>query len=716
MAQHILEQRYLAKNERGEMVEDVYGMWRRVAGAVAAGEADYWKWYDAFYSTMSQLDFLPNSPTLMNAGTGQGTLSACFVLPLEDSMEGITECIKQTALVQKFGGGTGVSLSSLREAGAPIATTHGKACGPIAVLKVLSAVSTMITQGGKRDGANMAVMKWDHPDIMDFVMCKEVEGTLANFNVSVGVTDDFMAGVLDGNGGPGVNPLYARRLWDAIVDHAWANGEPGLFFLDTANRHNPTPHLGDFEATNPCGEQPLLPFESCTLGSINLANFVRTTEFRANSDSRSSTTTWEVDWVRLEATIRTAVRFLDNVIDINKYATPEIEEVTKATRKIGLGVMGWADMLHALGVQYDTEEAVALGKRVAEFLANVSHDTSYELGKERGWYPALGPSDRLVNFLAERRNACTTSIAPTGTISMIAGCSAGIEPYPFRSYVKQNVLGGEAFEYGAPDGAMTATEIGWEWHVRHQAAWQEFGDSGVSKTVNLPNSATREDVAAAYIAAWEAGCKGITVYRQGSREKEVLAEISYAVDDGPFQHLGTVPILDDPPLTADDIESIVGDDTIERPDIIPGHTHRVKVAQGTLYVTVNAVDGRPIEVLTTLGKSGSTEEAYLEAIARLTSILLQHGAGLPTIIKQLRGISDVPTWYNGVQNKSVPDAIAQVLGGYVTAIPSRVDDYTAQLINAPIGTMCPKCAEDTLVYQEGCETCYNLECGWSRCE
>ena len=689
MAQHILEERYLVRDEWGEVVEDADGMFVRVAKAIATDKSEF----VAFYDMMRQLDFLPNSPTLMNAGTGAGTLSGCFVLPLTDSMEGITNCIRQIALVQKFGGGTGVSLSSLRKKGAPIASTHGKACGPIAVLRVLGAVSTMITQGGKRDGANMAVMNADHPDIWEFVKCKAVEGVLANFNISVGVTDSFMRGAFLGR-----NIYGEDNLWDAIVNGAWSNGEPGLFFLDTANRHNPTPHLGAFESTNPCGEQPLLPHESCTLGSINLANFVKENvindfalRYSNHAGPIANPPKFIVDWGRLESTICTAVRFLDNVIDINKYATPEIEEATKATRKIGLGVMGWADMLHALGVQYDSEEAVALAREIAKFLANVSHDASYELGKERGWYPALGP-----NFLAERRNACTTSIAPTGTISMIAGCSAGIEPYPFRSYVKQNVLGGEAFEYGTPDGAKTATEIGWEWHVRHQAAWQEFCDSGVSKTVNLPNSATREDVAAAYIAAWEAGCKGITVYRQGSREKEVLVEVTSP--PVPFESaLGSSF-----PLSAEEIGGDL-DGMLERPDIVEGRTHRVKVAQGTLYVTVNTVEDWPIEVLTTLGKSGSTEEAYLEAIARLTSILLQHGVGVPIIVKQLRGISDVPTWYNGVQNKSVPDAIAQVLGKYIS-------------VSAPsfIGSSCPKCFNDAMVRQEGCETCH--ACGWSRCE
>ncbi len=574
-AELVAQKRYYLKDDENKPVENADDMFRRVASAVGDVETMYGKLdveanllANDFHSIMSSLDFIPNSPTLMNAGTEQGTLSACFVLPLEDSMEGIMKAAHDAAMVQKFGGGTGFALSKLRPKGDRIKTTHGVSCGPIEVLKTLSRVSSMITQGGKRDGANMAVMDVHHPDILEFIDCKQVEGEIHNFNISVGVTDDFMKAVKAGISYPLINPrsnevvgeLDAREVFNKMVYGAWRNGEPGMVFLDAINKDNKViPEYGRMIATNPCGEQPLLGNESCNLGSINLANFFKSTDL---SDSTEPALDWKmnVDWVKLDKTTRLATRFLDNVIDANHYATPEIEEMTKATRKIGLGIMGFADLLIQLRIGYDTELGRVIGNYIMGFIRDIADNESMRLAQSRGVFPAWGDSDYAKSD-RKLRNACRLTVAPTGTISMLADTSSGIEPTFALAWKKMNILEGEtlyyvnkyferdarAFDFYSEDlmeyisggGSLkdrndvpewvkevytVAGDITPEAHVLMQAAFQQYCDSGISKTINFSNDASIEDVYTAYILAWEEGCKGITVYRSGSREKEVLVK------------------------------------------------------------------------------------------------------------------------------------------------------------------------------------------------
>lgn len=508
-AEAILTKRYYLKDKEGKVLESWPDLVYRVARAIDGGQG----YADEYAGLIERLEFLPNSPTLMNAGTGMGTLSACFVLPIEDTMEGIMDAAKDQAMVQKFGGGTGFSLSSLRPKADSIATTHGVACGPVAVLKHLSSVSRLVTQGGKRDGANMAVMSVHHPDIMEFISCKSTEGDIHNFNISVGITDKFMRALISRGTVELVNPrngtvvqeVEASTIWKAIVNGAHKNGEPGVIFLDQANREHRAMQLPEITATNPCGEQPLLGNESCNLGSLAVNRFVEGGTF---------------DWVRLGAAVRLAVRFLDNVIDRNVYATQAIERATKKTRKIGLGVMGFADALIELGVRYDTLEARKIGSQLMQFIRNTADAESrsllVEARNEGQWHYSW----------QDRKNACTTTIAPTGTISMIAGVSSGIEPIFATKFTKQNVLDGASFEYVHPKAdspvMVTAPEVPYDAHVKMQAAFQEYCDSGVSKTINLHHGASVAQVADAYLLAWQLGCKGLTVYRDGSREKEVL--------------------------------------------------------------------------------------------------------------------------------------------------------------------------------------------------
>ena len=595
-AEVILSHRYYLKNTDGEIIEDSSELFTRVASAVAKVDTEYGKMpVDAqltekdFYTIMSNLEFIPNSPTLMNAGTEQGTLSACFVLPLEDSMEGIMKAATDSAMVQKFGGGTGFSLSNLRPKGDKIQSTHGIACGPIEVLKTLSRVSSMITQGGKRDGANMAVMSIYHPDILDFIDCKKVEGDIHNFNISVGVDSNFMKAVENNMDYNLINPktkevvgtLNAKEVFNKIVDGAWRNGEPGMIFLDQVNKDNHVKDTyGEMIATNPCGEQPLLGNESCNLGSINLAKFYQ----KATGPSHG----WEekIDWPRLEWVTRKAVHFLDNVIDANKYATSDIEEMTKATRKIGLGIMGFADLLIQMQISYGSQLARDAGSKIMESVREWADDESKELAKSRGAFPAWEDSnyDKQTEVY---RNHCRLTVAPTGTISMIADTSSGIEPTFALAWKKQNILEGKTLNYvnkyfevdakqhgfysedlmdylaeggslesvpEVPDWAKavyaTAPEISPDDHVMMQAAFQKSCDSGISKTINFSNSATKEDVENAYMLAWKEACKGITVYRAGSREKEVLVK-------------GNAAKLEQPTLTGFEIEEDAINETID---------------------------------------------------------------------------------------------------------------------------------------------------------
>jgi len=571
----VAKKRYYLKKRSGQVKEDASSLFKRVATAIAAIEETYGTLKIEselsaleFYDIMARLEFLPNSPTLMNAGTGQGTYSACFVLPLEDSMEGIMKAATDTAMVQKFGGGTGFALSTIRPRGEKIKTTHGIACGPIEVLKTLSRVSSMITQGGKRDGANMAVMSVYHPDILEFISCKSTEGDIHNFNISVGVDSNWMKLVENDLSYDLINPynntisgtLNAREVFNKIIDGAWKNGEPGMIFLDRINEDNHViEEYGPMIATNPCGEQPLLGNESCNLGSINLSKFFR------NNDVQNSEMLWktQIDWERLAKVTQLAVRFLDNVIDANEYATSEIETTTKATRKIGLGVMGFADLLIQLRVPYNSHLARTIGNEIMNNIKEWADQASLDLGVMRGTFPAWERSS--FNKLTESyRNNCRLTVAPTGTISMLADCSSGIEPTFAIAWKKQNILEGttlnyinqyfekdakeynfyseELMSYLAEGGSLkdapeffnipdwvkhiyiTAPEISFEDHVLMQAAFQKHVDSGISKTINLDTDAPKEDVKNAYMLAWETKCKGITVYRAGSRDKEVLVK------------------------------------------------------------------------------------------------------------------------------------------------------------------------------------------------
>jgi len=559
----VLERRYLRKDEKGRVIESTSQMFRRVAKSMAEVEKQYGKSdaeisrYEAeFYRAMTSLEFLPNSPTIMNAGTMFRQLSACFVLPVEDSIEGIFDTLKAAAIIHKTGGGTGFSFSRLRPRGDVVRTTGGIASGAISFAKIYDTATEVMKQGGRRRGANMGILRVDHPEIMDFIVAKEKEGVLRNFNISVAIIDKFMEAVekdgdfdlMNPRNGEVVKTLKARAIWNLIIMMAWKNGEPGVVFLDIINRHNPTPNIWQIESTNPCGEQPLLPYESCNLGSIDVSKYV--------------TEDGKMNWDRLKKTVRLAVRFLDNVVDANVYTLPEIEKITKGNRKIGLGVMGFADMLIKMGIRYDTEEGVQTAEKLMRFIDDEAKKMSIELGEEKGSFPNFKGSTWQGQFKT-LRNATVTTIAPTGTISIIAGCSQGIEPLFAIAYVREvaESLGRSLVEVNSLFENMalkegfyseelikklakktsiqdveevsehlrklfvTAHDISAEWHVRMQAAFQKYTDNAVSKTINFPNWATPDDIEKAYLLAYKLGCKGITVYRHGSRETQVLRPI-----------------------------------------------------------------------------------------------------------------------------------------------------------------------------------------------
>ncbi len=542
-ALRVLERRYLLKNENGEVIETPLELFERIAKAVAFDPESE----EEFLNVLVNLEFLPNTPTIMNAGTDIGQLSACFVIPVEDSLVSIFDAVKSMALIQQSGGGTGFSFSHLRPRGDIVKSTTGVASGPVSFMRVFDATTDIIKQGGKRRGANMGILRADHPDIIEFITSKTNEGILTNFNISVAVDDKFMKAVKEDGEYDLINPrnrevakkVKARDIWNLMITMAWKTGDPGIIFIDEINRHNPTPHIGEMESTNPCGEEPLLPYESCNLGSINLARMVKN---------------GSIDWEKLEKTINIAVRFLDNVIDINKYPLSLIEEITKANRKIGLGVMGFADMLVQLEIPYDSEEALKIAEETMNFIQKKSHGASEKLAKVRGAFPNFKGS----SYKKPIRNSTVTTVAPTGTISIIAGCSSGIEPMFAVSFVR-NVLEGTKlievnpyFEAVAkergfyrdelmmkiaksgtlagikeiPDDVkrvfVTAFDIAPQWHVKMQAAFQKYCDNAVSKTINFPNDVDIKEVEKAFMLAYELKCKGITVYRYGSKTTQVL--------------------------------------------------------------------------------------------------------------------------------------------------------------------------------------------------
>ncbi len=737
-ARKVLKARYLKRNKDGELIEDPEGMFDRVAKNIAQANKQYGedvkKDEEDFYNLMTNLDFLPNSPTLMNADNDLQQLSACFVLPVEDSMEGIFNSLKNSALIHKSGGGTGFSFSRLRPADDIVKTTGGVASGPLSFMKIFDKATDIVKQGGKRRGANMGILRIDHPDIMDFITAKKDENMLNNFNISVAVTDDFMKAVEKDEFYDLVNPrtkkvtakLNAREVFEKIVYMAHKNGEPGIIFLDEINRHNPTPNVGEIESTNPCGEQPLLPFEACNLGSINLANMTK----KIDGDYR-------IDYSKLENTVRKAVRFLDNVIDMNEYPLEKIEEMVQGNRKIGLGVMGWSDLLIRLRIPYNSAEAVKLGEDVMAFIEEVSNDESSNIAEKRGSFPNIEGSI----YDKPMRNATTTTIAPTGTISIIAGVSSGIEPLfaiNYERHILDDVLiethpifeeiakergfySEELMEKVAKNNSIqhmdeipedvkrifvTAHDIEPEWHVKMQAAFQKSVDNAVSKTVNFRNSATVDDVKDVYKMAYESGCKGVTIYRDGSRSEQVLSTSSKEEQEAKHDKKTKRP----------------------RPKITYGTTEKTKIGCGKLYITINSDQKGINEVFTTTGKGGGCH-AQSEAISRLASLALRSGVAIEEVVDQLRGIRcEAAMIRKDVHNLSCPDAIGRALEKYDDEeihqkfnmnievepqkekennpkIDNRVDPYTN-------GSACPECGHE-LEHEGGCSVCRN--CGWSHC-
>ncbi|MDD5155570.1 MAG: vitamin B12-dependent ribonucleotide reductase [Candidatus Omnitrophica bacterium] len=754
----VLERRYLKKDENGKVIESPEEMFGRVANAIAAADKSYGKTdkeiaalQEDFYRAMTELEFIPNSPCLMNAGKDLGQLSACFTLPISDSMDSIFETLKATAIIHKSGGGTGFSFSRLRPKNSVVKTTGGVASGPVSFMKVYDAATEAVKQGGTRRGANMGILRVDHPDIMEFIRCKENNDVINNFNISVAITDDFMKALAEGREYDLVDPHYqkmvkrlnAKEVFDLIVRQAHKNGEPGIIFIDRVNQCNPTPKLGKIESTNPCGEQPLLPYESCDLGSINLCKMYK----------RSNNGRYEIDWDKLRQVSRLSVHFLDNLIDVNKFPLPEIEKATKATRKIGLGVMGWASLLIRLGIAYNSDEAVALAEKIMSFVLNEAVKRSQELAAEKGTFPAFKGSiyDKKDSGL-KMRNATLTTIAPTGTISIIAGpCSSGIEPL-FAVVYYRNVMDNDklvevdplfeeiAREHGfysrglmekiAESASLqniegipadvkkvfvTAHDISPEWHVRMQAAFQKYVHNATSKTINFPHEATMEDVRKAYLLAYDLGCKGITIYRDKSREEQVLNIGSKEPNPGKK----TVDI--EPGKIA----------PRPRPEVITGTTTKVATGCGNLYVTINIDEqGKPFELFTQMGKAGGCAASQLEALGRLVSLAFRSGIEVKAIIEQLRNIRcPSPSWEKGQRIFSCSDAIARVVEKrlvnskvapvavettLVAMKHSHNDEVTTSDFTAhgEIMGVCPDCG-GTLRHEEGCLKCQG--CGFSKC-
>jgi ribonucleoside-diphosphate reductase alpha chain len=739
-ARKVLEKRYLKKNEEGAVVEGPEDLFRRVAGSMAEPDRKYGRTAqevaalaDEFHAMIASLEFLPNSPTLMNADRRLGQLSACFVLPVEDSMESIFDAVKNAAIIHKSGGGTGFSFSRLRPSGDVVGSTKGISSGPVSFMTVFDTATEAVKQGGTRRGANMGMLRVDHPDIVGFITSKDDNERLNNFNISVAVTDEFMRAVeQDGDyelrtprTGEATGTRRAREVFKLVVDHAWKNGEPGIVFVDRVNESNPTPALGAIESTNPCGEQPLLPFESCNLGSINLSKMV------LREEGKSS-----VDWERLRRTTHQAVHFLDNVIDANRYPLEQIGQQTRANRKIGLGVMGWADMLIMLGVPYNSAEAVRVAEEVMGFIQREGREASKKLAEERGAFPNFAGS--IFGGTEEVRNATVTTIAPTGTLSIIAGCSSGIEPLFAVSYVRTVMEGTKLIEVNplfeevarergfwsrelmeriAETGSLhgfeevpedvrrlfvTAHDITPVEHVSMQAAFQRYVDNAVSKTVNFPRTASPRDVEEVYMLAYRLGCKGVTVYRDGSREDQVLSTGKEGTGAG--EDAGAEP----GPVTPR-----------KRPDIIRGTTRLVKTGCGHLYVTINEdMEGNVFELFTSMGKAGGCASSQSEALGRLISLALRSSIGKDEIVKQLKGIScHQPSWHSSGRILSCADAIAKSLeqcrmaekdpaggnGGGKGVKPSD----EVMIIGA-----CPECG-GAVEHEGGCAVCHN--CGFTKC-
>ena len=725
----VLEKRYLKRDITGKALETPADMFRRVATAIASADAafdskaDIGALSDKFYALMTGFEFLPNSPTLMNAGRELGQLSACFVLPVGDSMDEIFEAVKYTALIHKSGGGTGFSFSRLRPANDVVMSTTGISSGPLSFMRVFDVATETIKQGGTRRGANMAILRVDHPDIMDFIMCKADQRQLNNFNISVGITEAFMKAVDADQDFTLTNPrdkkpagtLNARKVFNRIVKQAWENGEPGIIFLDRLNKDNPTPHIGEIESTNPCGEQPLLPYESCNLGSINLGKFALQ---------------GRVNWDRLKEVVHLAVHFLDNVIEVNNYPLKQIDEMTRSNRKIGLGVMGWADMLIMLGIPYDSDQALTLGEQVMQFINVEGHAASRALAKTRGAFPNFKGSTYDRPGAEPIRNATVTTIAPTGTISIIANASSGVEPLFAVSYVRQvmdkNILVevNPLFEKIAKDQGfyseelmqriaehgtvhdisaipeeirdlfVTAHDITPEEHIAMQAAFQRHTDNAVSKTVNFGNDATVEDVEKVYRLAYETNCKGVTIYRDGSRDEQVLST-------GKKEEAK----LAAPPVHVEDKRSAKRD----RPKALKGWTYQMQTGCGPLYITINEDNSGLFEVFTTMGKAGGCAASQCEAIGRMVSLAWRSGIQGRQVVKQLLGIScHAPSGFGDNKVLSCADAVAKAIQSHLALTG------VAEVIEAPAFDRgaCPECG-GVVEHEGGCAVC--RVCGYSEC-
>lgn len=736
----VLEKRYLTKDVNGNVTETPEEMFRRVAYHIASAEKNYKtkkdvkKVEEKFFEIMTNLEFLPNSPTLMNAGKDLGQLSACFVLPVEDSMEGIFETVKNAALIHKSGGGTGFSFTRLRSKGSTVASTGGVASGPVSFMKVFNSATEAVKQGGRRRGANMGILRIDHPDILEFIQCKQDNDALNNFNISVGLTEEFMKAVEDNREYDLIDPktqkvtgkLNAKEVFQTIVSMAWKNGEPGIVFLDRINRDNVVPSVGEIESTNPCGEQPLLPYESCNLGSINLSKMVKKIDGKA-----------EIDFDRLGEVVDLSVNFLDNVIDVNKYPIKEIEEMTKANRKIGLGVMGFADLLVMLGIPYNSDKAVEVANKVMGFINERSKKKSMELAKERGIFPNYEVSIYKQKGM-KIRNATTTTIAPTGSISIIAGASSGIEPLfalcyfrnvmdndklvevnpLFKEYLeREGIYSEELMEKVAEKGSLkdipeipeyikqifvTAHDISPDWHIKMQAAFQNHVDNAVSKTVNFRHDATKEEVEEAYILAYKLGCKGVTIYRDGSREGQVL-------------NIGKLENKEKEEAATTSINNN-GIIPRPRPKTTMGITEKVKIGCGNLYITANYDEQGICEVFTNLGRAGGCP-SQSEATSRLISIALRAGISAEAIIEQLKGIRCHSTLRQrgkgdtGINVLSCPDAIGRtlekVMNMSIMVDEKNIDDIALEIEKEEESKCVSNCSLCTL--SEMCNNSYRNE-------
>ena len=818
-ARTVLEKRYLIRDEQGQPAESPEDMFWRVARTIAepdraygASEGAVEALAEAFYGVMAQRLFMPNSPTLMNAGRPLGQLSACFVLPVEDALSngrsGIYDTLRSMALVHQSGGGTGFSFSQLRPKNDIVRSTMGVASGPVSFMSLFDASTDVVKQGGTRRGANMGILRVDHPDIADFIACKDDTTKITNFNISVAVTDAFMQALerdeeydlLHPKTRQVVGRLRARDVWEKIIHGAWKTGEPGVFFIDRANYYNPVPHLGLYEATNPCGEQPLLPYDVCNLGSINLGAFVRN---------------GALDWEHLRQVVHLTTHFLENVIDANHYPLPEITDLAQRIRRIGLGVMGLADVFVRLGVPYDSEEAVILGRRIQQFVDEEAKVESERLAALRGPFPeweksiwgpdatcARDAQGRRIRAMRRLRNCNVTTVAPTGTISIIAGCSSGIEPLFAVAFMRNQAgvlmpdVNEDFIRIAQQEGwysddlmrriaeaghvhfdevparwqrvFITANEIKPEWHIRMQAAFQEHNDSAISKTCNFANDATKEYVEEIYRLAYRLGCKGVTVYRDGSREMQVLSTGSTAKkvteqatatgraaarDDqaaGAPDRAAAAPTADLHGELAElhaenerlrkavhelESENLQRRQKRSRPELLKGAVRRVETPLGTMYVTITEDEkGQPFEVFMSLGKAGGALMADVEAMGRLISLALRSGIPMKEIHRQLRGISSDRVIGLGANKvMSVPDAVGIAIERYMQDKQGIQQDLlenspspaaTVQVVgrgseqivmgglqDTLLGA-CPDCGSQ-LEFAEGCAKCH--VCGYSEC-